>query len=423
MILVGAMIALLSACSSSSQATSTVTFQIFGDPQEAAAYQQLIDAFEAKNEGIDVRLVAVGSQGDHMTKLATAFSGGTPPDIFLINYRRYGHFAGKGVLEPLGPRLDASAALDVEDFYPQAIDAFRFDGALTCLPQNISTPVIYYNTDLFAAAGIAAPKTGWTWDDLLKAAKKLTRDGDGDGKAEVHGLAFEPSLNRFASFIWQAGAEIVDDVAQPKAMTLFSAEAKEALRFLTDLQHRYHVVPTLAEQESEDPETRFAAGRAAMLIDSRRAATGLRAVKELAWDVAPLPVHPTRRTPAVMLHSDAYCMAKASDAKDAGFRFVEFALGPEGARIVAKTGRTVPSLISVAESDAFLDATQPPASAQVFLDQIPAIKRFPILAAWNEIESKADPVIEEWFFGGEAPENLGIEIDFETFQLFKTPQR
>ena len=39
----------------------------------------------------------------------------------------------------------------------------------------------------------------------------------------------------------------------------------------------------------------------------------------------------------------------------AAWRFVEFALGPEGAPVIAKTGRTVPSLKSVAESDAFLD--------------------------------------------------------------------
>ncbi|HET6770237.1 MAG TPA: hypothetical protein VFH75_01185, partial [Actinomycetota bacterium] len=158
-----------------------------------------------------------------------------------------------------------------------------------------------------------------------------------------------------------------------------------------------------------------------MLIESRRATTALRVVQDLDWDVAPLPVHPERQEPAVMLHSDAYCMASSSSVKTAAFRFVEFALGPEGAPILARTGRTVPSLRSVAESPAFLDPSQPPESAQVFLDQIPAIMRFPNISVWHEIESKADPVVEEWSFGNEPPQALGLEIDVATLELLLTP--
>lgn len=407
----------LPGCSAKS-ASGTVTFQMFGDPAEAAAYQTLIDAFERKHQDVKVNLVVVGSQGDHMAKLSTAFSAGKPPDLFLLNYRRFGQFAAKGVLEPLSLRFDNSDVVKLRDLFPQAVDAFLFNGDVLCAPQNISSPVVYYNKALFQAAKLPPPRKDWTWDDLLATAKALTRDTNGDRTIDVRGLGFEPSLNRFAPFVWQAGGDVVDDLDAPKRMSLIDEPALEALRFLTDLQHRHRVVPTLAEAESEDIESRFANGRLGMFIDSRRATTGLRAVKDLEWDVAPLPVHPHVKKPAVMLHSDAYCMASASKNKDTAFRFVEFAVGPEGARIVARTGRTVPSLRSVAESDAFLDPSQSPASAQVFLDQIPAMRRFPNIAGWHEIESKADPVIDEWFYGGERPEFLGLEIDTATFELF-----
>ena len=281
---------------------------------------------------------------------------------------------------------------------------------MQCLPQNVSTPVVYYNRALFKEAGVEAPKAGWTWSDMLAMAKALTR-------GDVKGLGFEPSLNRFAPFIWQAGGEVVDAVDAPKKIALLDAPDREALQFLTDLQQRHRVVPTLAEQESEDPETRFANGRLGMLIESRRATTGLRAVDGLDWDVAPLPVHPRVRSQAVMLHSDAYCMAKGSGSRDLALRFVEYSLSPEGAGILARTGRTVPSLRSVAQSDAFLDPSQPPRSARVFIDQIEAIRRFPTLADWHELEAKADVIVEEWFFGAEPPEALGLEIDIATGQL------
>ena len=50
-----------------------------------------------------------------------------------------------------------------------------------CLPQNLSSLVVYYNRDLFDAAGVPYPEAGWTWAEFLDAAKALTRDIDGDG--------------------------------------------------------------------------------------------------------------------------------------------------------------------------------------------------------------------------------------------------
>jgi multiple sugar transport system substrate-binding protein len=407
MVLVGLAV-LLAGCGSSPSSgdDGPVTLQVFADPDEVKAYETLIAAFEKREPDIDVRLVPVDGQDDHQAKLSAGFAAGSPPDLFLVNYRRFGQFAARDVLEPLGARVN------LRGLYPVAVDAFRYDGAVQCAPQNISSPVVYYNTALFERAGVAPPKPGWTWDDLTAAARRLDR-------GDVTGIGFEPSLNRFAPFVWQAGGEVVDNQDKPSRVSLLEGPDRAALRFLTDLQHRHGVTLSLAEAEAQDPETRFAEGKLAMLIESRRATTGLRSVDGLKWDVAPLPVHPTVREPAVMLHSDAYCMSKASKRKDDATKFVRFALGEEGAAIIARTGRTVPSRQSVAEGGDFLDASQPPRSAQVFLDQIPAIRRFPTLAGWNEIEAKADVVVEEWFFGKEPPEALGLEIDVATGELFE----
>ena len=388
-----------------------VTLQAFAGPDEVRAYEKLIDSFEAEHPEIEVRMVPVGDQGDHVTKLTTDFAAGRAADIFLLNYRRFGQFAGKNQLEPIGPRLDGSRVISREEFYPQAIDGFVFDGALQCMPQNISTPVVYYNTRIFEEAGVPAPADDWTWDDLVETAKRVQSE-------DAYGIFFEPNFNRLAPFVWQAGGEIVDDTENPTKVSLAEPEDLRALRFLIGLRHRHHVFPELSQSEAEEPEATFIAGRAAMLIDSRRATTSLRAAEDLEWDVAPLPVDPQVRQPAVMLHSDAYCMARTSKAKDAAWQFIEYAVGPEGAPVLARTGRTVPSLKSVARSEAFLDSSQPPARARVFLDQIPAIRRFPNIAAWNEIESKADPIAEEWFFSTEPPEAIGFEIDVATLEVF-----
>ncbi len=196
---------------------------------------------------------------------------------------------------------------------------------------------------------------------------------------------------------------------------MLGPEELRALKYFIELRRVHKVVPSLADSESEDLEARFAAGRLGMLIESRRITPALRDVPDLDWDVAPLP---SERQTATMLHSDALCMAKASAKKDLAFRFIEFATGPEGAPILARTGRTVPSHMAVSRSADFLAPGRQPAHAQVFLDQIPHIQRFPNIGTWNEIETRADPIVEEWFFGNERIEALGIEIDIATRELF-----
>lgn len=408
----------LAACGGGAKASAAISLQVFGDPAEVRGYRALIREFERVTPGITVRLTPVASQGDHMTRLATAFSGGSPPDLFLINYRRFGQFAGKGVLEPLGSHLERSTVVHPGDFYEQALEAFRLNGVQLCLPQNISSLVVYWNRALFRSAGAREPRAGWTWDDFVRAARTITRDADADGRADVYGLGVEPNLVRLAPFVWQSGGEVVDDPARPTRITLGDPDAIAGVRFFGDLTRVHHVVPTLEEVKSEDLESRFANGRLGMMLDSRRLTPVLRAVPNLDWDVAPLPVG---ERAATMLHSDAYCMSKSSPRKAAAFRFVEFALGPAGAALVARSGRTVPSVRSVAESAAFLDASVAPPSARVFLDAIPVIRRLPNIPAWNEAETKADVVIEEWYYSTEMPELLGLEIDIETAELFTPP--
>jgi multiple sugar transport system substrate-binding protein len=98
---------------------------------------------------------------------------------------------------------------------------------------------------------------------------------------------------------------------------------------------------------------------------------------------------------------------------------MEFALGPEGQRIAARTGRTVPSLVKVAESEAFLDPTQPPRHAQVFLDVIPHLRAVPTISTWPEIEDAAEGVLENGLYLGQKPADVARELDRVTRPLFE----
>ena len=391
-----------------------ISFLLFGDPEEIAAYRELVDAFKQAEPNVTVSLIEASDRDDLIARLSTSFAGGTPPDLFLINYRFFGQFAVKNVLEPLEEPLNASKEFEAEDFYPQAMEAFEVDGQQVCLPQNISSLVVYYNKDLFADAELPAPPQGWTWDDMLEVAADLTKDLDGDNQFDQHGLGVDPQIIRVAPFVWSNGGEVVDDENNPTRFALDSPKALEALQQFFDLTS-HNVMPREEEIEAEDLETRFMNGRLGMFMSSRRDTPVFRTITAFDWDVAPLPQH---KEPASILHSDAYCMTSASKNKSAAWRFVEFALGPRGAPITARSGRTVPSLIEVAESDAFLNPGQKPASSQIFLDTIPVIRRVPNISTWPEIEDAVDALLEQGLFEGADAEEVVADILAATADIF-----
>ena len=399
-----------SAVRAQDEVSGEITFSFWGDPAELEAYSAVVEAFEAAQPGIDVEIAHVPGSSEFYAQVATGFAAGEPPDVFLINYRRYGQFAARGALEPLGSWLRESDVLREEDFYEPPLEAFRFAGGeLVCLPQNVSSLVVYYNRDLFEAAGVPLPTAGWTWEDFLTAAQALTKDLDGDGFTDQYGLGVENSLIRFAPFIWQAGGDLVDDLDRPTRLTIDTAEARAGIQFVIDLSLKHKVVPTEPEVLAESDEDRFARGGSAMLLQSRRVVPTLRETATgFVWDVAPLPAGPAG--PAGILHSDAYCMAASAEDMEAAWAFIEFAVGPEGAPIAAQTGRTVPSLRAVANSPAFLglgagggsnpllDQLVAPASSEVFLDTIPQIRRVPSISTWPEVEEAFNTTLGRAFY-------------------------
>lgn len=412
LVLAALMLLGLSGCGGANQ--HTISFMVSGDTAELAAYQTLVTAFEAEHPQIDINLQHIPSEGEYRQRLAAGFSSGEAPDVMLINYRRFGTFADQGGLEPLTDYLAGSQLIAASDFYPAALDAFQWQQDLWCIPQNVSSLVVYYNRDLFDAAGVPYPAGDWTWVDFLATAQALTRDLDGDGQIDQYGVGLEPNLIRLAPFIWQNGGRLVDDQANPTRLTLDEPAALDAFLWFADLQVKHHVVPDAVAEAAETSESRFLNGTLGMLFDSRRGVPTYRTITSFAWDAAPLP---RGRQQASILHSDGYCMAATAKDKDAAWTFIEFANSPAGQTIIAETGRTVPSLIAVAESDAFLEPTQSPANSRVFLDALSVMRRTPVMSTWIAIEETAGAEIERAFYG-QIPVEEAISLAIERTQTY-----
>ncbi|WP_420644833.1 ABC transporter substrate-binding protein [Candidatus Leptofilum sp.] len=404
---------LLVSCSGSQE---TVSFMVFGDPAERRAYLNLVAAFEEAHPDIAIELTHIPSPRDYRDRLATEFAAGSPPDVTLMNYRRYGAFVANGLLEPVGPYLAQSDLIQPEDFYPITIDAFTWNNEITCIPQNISSLVVYYNQDTFDTAGVVYPADDWTWEDFVKTAVTLTQDFDNDGTIDQYGLGVDPSLYRLAPFVWQNGGPIANNEQFPTRLTLTRPPSQAALQWFVDLRQVHGVVPDRVEEAAQDSESRFIGGSTAMFLNSRRGTPTYREIEAFVWDVAPLP---RNGEVAGVLHSDAYCLSGTTENKDAAWTFVEFANSPTGQAIIAGSGRTVPSLISVAESEVFLDPNQRPARSRVWLDTAESLRLVPIISTWEEIESTASEEIERAFYGDISAEEAALLIDTRTEEYFR----
>jgi multiple sugar transport system substrate-binding protein len=181
------------------------------------------------------------------------------------------------------------------------------------------------------------------------------------------------------------------------------------------------VAPDLVAETTEDSESRFLNGRLAMYLNSRRGVPTYRTITTFEWDVAPLP---RGRQAAGILHSDGYCMAAAASNKAAAWALIEFANSPQGQELMASTGRTVPSLIRVASSPAFLDPALPPANSCVFIDTVPLLRAVPIMANWPAIEETASRQIEQAFYGQISVEEAAasaVELTRPYFQASGSP--
>ena len=394
-----ALLLLVSACSAGAGAddgdvTAPITVQVGADPEEAAVYRSLVSAYQEAGGG-EVELVPV-SRDDHLTRLSTAFTSGDAPDVFLINYRQYAPFVQRGAVRPIGPLL-ADAGVDTADYYDEPLRAFTYDGALQCMPQNISSLVVYWNRALFTKAGVPAPKADWSWDDFVATAKALTGDG-------VKGVGIDPSIVRMAPFVWSNGGTIVDD--DTTRTTLHEPAARGALQKVVDLIAT-GATPDKEQLAAQGIPEQFMTGKVAMFLSSRVEVPALREQRDLDFDVAALPV---MGEPASVLHSDAYCVASGSQNAAAAAKFVAYAVGQQGQTLTALAGRTVPSLRSVATSPAFLSPARAPASSQVFLDAIPHLRHTPVTPSWPEVEDVIGTQLERAFTDGVPLDEVLAEI-------------
>ncbi len=253
----------LSATMVAAQEPVTIRMSTWTGVDEAAQLQTILDKINDGNT--EYQIVHEPQPADYYTQVQTQLAGGTAADLMWMS-QEFMALAADGSYLPLTDcvaNADAGTAGDVNDYFPGILQTAYYDGVLYGLPWIAQPVVVYYNKDMFAAAGLAEPTADWTWDDFLTDAKALTKDTDGDGTVDQWGTSSNgwppPQM-----FIWQAGG----DVISPDLTTspIDSPEAVNGMDFYTSWAYNPETAPSAEILGEQGFDAMYTAGKIGMFF-------------------------------------------------------------------------------------------------------------------------------------------------------------
>jgi multiple sugar transport system substrate-binding protein len=323
--------------------------------------QAIVDAFEDANPDITVEVTTL-PYGDYGTALQTDLAAGSVSDVFDIEYANYAQYQANGVLAPI--ELANAGA-----YKPSLLEAYATGGVQYALPSSFSAVVLYYNADLFDAAGLDYPTSDWTWEDEQAAAEALT-----DQAAGVWGDHQPVSFYEYYKALAQNGGEFLN--ADGTAVAFNTPEGIEAAEWLVGKSGT--VMPTIEQgQGTPDFDTNlFKDGKLAMLH------TGIWVFGAVAdvpfnWDIA---VEPGNTTQASAVFSNAVGVSATSEHVEAATKWAEFLTSSDAmVDIRLDSGWELPPISDDAKLATYLEKGTP-ANRQAVFDSLDGIALPPVVA-------------------------------------------
>ena len=260
-----------------------VTFWHSLSGSDGQTVETMAQEFNTAHPGVTIKPVFVGEYGDAVTKLQAAIPAGRQPDLVMLEITRYGLFAERGALEPLDSWFAKSPEVR-QRLLPFALDAASYHGKLFVLPFNVSTPLMYFNKDLFRRAGLdpAAPPRSWT--ELQAAAEKLTRREG--GRTVQWGVNPPPQWIRWA-LANQLGGGWIDPATD--TVLIDRPESVQAYGLLADFVNKSKIGSADAAIKEAVAKQYFASGTTAITFDSSGSLADLRSTVKFELGVAPIP--------------------------------------------------------------------------------------------------------------------------------------
>jgi multiple sugar transport system substrate-binding protein len=379
--------------------------------------KEIIDGFIASHPNVQVEIVEA-PWGDFVKKIQTEIAGGTAPDVWFQENAVILGYGKRGVAEDLTPYFQE---LNADDYVPGLSVAKGTDGKIYGVPHGVNPIALAYNKKMFDEAGIPYPTNDWTYQDMIDAAKKLTKDTNGDGKPEQYGFAASNSIT-VGWYPWtRSKGGMVLDETKTKAM-FTDPKSIEGIQTWSNLV-KEGISPTQDLYDAVGGDWKaFASGQAAMFfLQYNVQALIAKDFPDLDYDTVMIPKGFDGKRIVPMVSNSWLVFSKAKpEAKEAAWLFLKYYLGDEAQDILAESGASLPVKKS---SIGKLDKESRPQNKAAFsqgieeggttLDENPS---------WNDWRTQAQPIYREIFDQKISPEEGAKQIQEKVQQILDENQ-
>jgi multiple sugar transport system substrate-binding protein len=377
---------------------------------------EAMDIFHKRHPNIKVVLEPV-SYKEKETKYTVESVAGRAPDVFHVHAFSLPMFFSKGFAKDLTPFIEKEGPGFLDAWYPLPLELMKYNGKMHAMPGDYMTMVLFYNTNMFKAAGLDINKPPKTWSQFLKYAKKLTRDTDGDGKIDQWGFgtvgAKSPGFSlRFGPFIWSHGADYLSP--NMNQSTLDTREAKKAFEFFVELYTKHKVVPPgLTAMNPQEVRTQLAQKKVAMILGSGWTPPIVNKINPdlKAFDVLKCAPAPMKSKSATAIWLSSWVMSPNTKHPQEAWELLKFITSKEMElkwfvdNRVTSSRKDVSGVAPEILNDKF---------ASVMASQLPNGKVEPQIKQWPEIMDTFTTSIQEAIVGVKTPKKALSEAHERT---------
>jgi len=383
-------------------------------PPNRDVFQTLTDKFNKTHPNIQIKPIYIGQPDQQLPKILTAIVGNAPPDVLWNSATISGKLAELNAIVPLENWLDKSSRKAEID--PALFESMELGGHTWSVPLGTNNVAIFYRPSLFAAAGIK--KVPQNWAQLKQVARSLTRDTNGDGRTDQHGIVLSLGKGEWTVFTWlpfmfSAGGELLPETPQTPVPQIDNPGSRAALELWRDLLKEGSAILSAPERGYELDN--FIAGKVAMQI------TGpwtLAQLQQSAIDYGAIPIPALTRTAAVVGGENLFLMKTSPQREKAGLEFLEYALSEEFQTAWALGTGYLPINLKSRQSETYQNFVSKTPILRVFLAQMNSARSRPIISGYSRLSENLGRAIEATLLGHspqdalkEAQERLALTLD------------
>ncbi|NGP16975.1 ABC transporter substrate-binding protein [Devosia aurantiaca] len=328
----------------------TITFYNYNLATASAgadATRELIAKFEEENPNIKVETVGVPSN-EIVTRLQADMAAGQQPDVAQLVFRDLYYIAsdlGANALEDMaGPEGYAELT---DGMIPRGLDLGKIDDKTYGLAYTFSTPVLFYNADLFRAAGLDAENPPKTWEEVKAAAEAIVEKTDAEG---FFPGAYGPADGTFVyqAILMSNGGTVRDG----NTLSFANAEGVEAVQMLRDMVDS----GAHARLDPQNPSEAMAAGQLGMFLYTSAVQNTLSTASEGNWElrVAAMPGFGDKPTAPTNSGSALYSFSKDPIKQRASYELMKFLTSKYGYTIITSKIGYLPLRLDIVDDPEFL---------------------------------------------------------------------